>query len=191
MTKSVAASPQSFIASLWVSVRVSPFTRLTFAFTSPVSATACRPPVRISGPLVSSITLRSMPPGPSKGYAAVVRARFFKRSCTSSSVACEKLMRITDRPERTTAGSVSASSEAGPIVATIFDSGKSRPLSPVWKMVREGAMARGLLPWATARCETDESPVRSIVRDADARVAICVIYHQLAAVHGLGECAAQ
>ena len=101
----------SYLASI-VSVIFSPAVIVTFALRSPVSLQMRSPPIRISGPLVSSMIGTSSPPGAAR--------RFLRRRWNSSTVACEKLTRITSMPAETQPASGVASSDAGPMVATIF-----------------------------------------------------------------------
>lgn len=73
-----------------------------------------RPPMaRISGPFVSSMTLAYSPPG-------TLRTLLRRRWNSSAVACCEKLTRITFIPAATHPSSGSASSEAGPMVATSF-----------------------------------------------------------------------
>ena len=98
-----------------------PFSIVTLARRLFCSRTTRRPPVRISGPCVSSST--AQPPPRWLGAAVGLSLRFLRRSSTSSSVACEKLRRMRRMPASTTRGSVGSSSDAGPMVATILVSG--------------------------------------------------------------------
>ena len=78
----------------------------------PPSLQTARPPIRISGPLVSSMTGTSSPPAAAR--------RLVRRRWNSSTVACEKLTRITLIPATRQRPSGSACSLAGPMVATIL-----------------------------------------------------------------------
>lgn len=124
-TYSRSASPSPSYCLSVVSVTVAPVLSSILAFRSPVSRHTRSPPHRISGPLVSSMVARRL--NDSCGTCMVpcrplAVFRCFIRSSTSSGVAWLKFTRITRIPASTTACSVSWSSEAGPIVATILAS---------------------------------------------------------------------
>ena len=109
--------------------------------------------MRISGPRVSSSVARKFAE-PERSGRAPLSARacwpgaarmFVRRRFASSKVACEKFMRITRMPAATHAASGSASSDAGPIVATIFASGGVSPSGENDESARDEAAARARL----------------------------------------------
>mmetsp|Transcript_60566 Transcript_60566/g.118741 ORF Transcript_60566/g.118741 Transcript_60566/m.118741 type:complete len:590 (-) Transcript_60566:46-1815(-) len=141
VTNMVLASLHSLNAGSLVSSISAPVFTWIFAFTSPLSFTAWRFPVRISGPLVSKRTVRSIPLAPSKGNIPVVFDSELRRRTTSSSVAWLKFRRITCMPACVTLGSVSASSDTGPMVATILVNGTpAMPRETIGSELREAAI---------------------------------------------------